>query len=224
MEIQKTLFSLAESQYRDFSASLIPTVVKETVIGVRVPQLRRIAKSFEEKDAFLRSLPHEYHEENMLHALLIADIKEPSQCIEAIKAFLPFIDNWAVCDALRPKYLGKNCQLLLDHINKWLKSDHTYTVRFGIEMLMLYFPFESQYLNMVASVRSNEYYVKMMMAWYFATALTVRYENALPYIEEKRLSPWIHNKSIQKAIESLQIPKERKEYLKSLRRGRKENI
>ncbi len=229
MSVVKKLLPLAEEGYRNFSASLIPTVDKTFILGVRVPLLRKLIKSLaaEEKEHFLSELPHAYHEENVLHALLLSDIKDPKDCMDKTEAFLPFVDNWAVCDSLRPKCFPKDRSLLLTHIETWLISDRTYTVRFGMEMLMLHFlgeAFEPRYLDMVANTRGGEYYVDMMAAWFFATALTVRYEEALPYIETYQLSPWTHTKTIQKALDSLQIPRERKEYLKSLRCGRKENL
>ncbi len=229
MDIRQVLFSLAEEAYRDFSAALMPTVDRKRVIGVRVPHLRKLAKSLSERDAraFLSALPHTYHEEDLLHCFLIGKIKEERQCIAAITAFLPYIDNWAVCDSLRPRCLANDPALLLQSIEIWLKSPHPYTVRFGMEMLMVHFlgaRFRERYLAMVANTRSDEYYVDMMAAWFFATALTRQYEKTLPYFEDRRLSPSVHNKAIQKAVDSLQIPKERKEYLKSLRCGQKEKI
>lgn len=229
MTVSEKMRLLAEEKYKDFSASLIPTVNKNTVLGVRVPHLRKLAKSLTaaETEHFLSDLPHTYHEENILHALLIGNIKDTAQCLAMIERFLPCIDNWAVCDSLRPKCFAKDPTLLLTHIEKWILSEHSYTVRFGIEMLMLHFlgdTFRPSYPEAVANVNADEYYVGMMVAWFFATALTVRYEEILPYIETGRLSPWIQNKAIQKATESLRIPEEHKKYLKSLRRGRKENL
>lgn len=227
--IQERLIALSEPGYRDFSASLMPTVDKSCVLGVRVPHLRRMAKELKHSEVgarFLATLPHRYHEENMLHALLLGEMTDPDRCFTEIDRFLPFVDNWAVCDSLRPR-----CPIdkawLWEKILDCLASPHPYTVRFGIEMLMLHFlgdAFEEKHLARVAAVESQEYYVNMMIAWYFATALAVQYESTLPYLQEHRLSPWIHRKTIQKAVESLQISNERKEYLKALRMGRKETI
>lgn len=223
--IQEKLLALGEQKYKEFSSALIPTVDPARVLGVRVPLLRRFAKELRstvEGAQFLATLPHEYHEENMLHALLLNGSKVS---FAELDRFLPFVDNWAVCDSLRPRVSGEEKGALLAHIEGWLGSAHPYAVRFGIEMLMLHFlgeNFDHRYLSWVASVKSEEYYINMMIAWFFATALTVRYEDALPYLTEKRLSPWIHRKTIQKAVESLQIEDSKKEYLKTLRLGRKE--
>ena len=225
--IQEKLFALSEQTYKEFSSALMPTVDPARVLGVRVPHLRRLAKTLRgtaEEKRFLASLPHTYHEENMLHALLLNEFKVD---FDKINRFLPFVDNWAVCDSLRPRISEEDKDALLTQIGRWLGSVHPYTVRFGIEMLMLHFlgeDFDECYLSWVASVKSEEYYVNMLIAWFFATALTVRYEDALPYLTEKKLSPGIHNKTIQKAVESLQIPNERKDDLKTLKMGRKETL
>lgn len=225
--VRNKLLAMQEQKYKKFSASLIPTVDPARVLGVRVPLLRRLAKELrgtEEAERFLLTLPHEYHEENMFHALLLNEIGDAAFCLAEMDRFLPYVDNWAVCDSLRPRCF-KDKVALLAAIRRWLDDTHPYTVRFGIEMLMLHFlgeNFDKEYLWWVAELTSEEYYVNMMIAWYFATALAVRYEDALPYLQEHRLSPWIHGKTIQKAMESLQIPDERKEYLKALRIGRKE--
>ena len=225
--IQEKLFALSEQNYKEFSSALMPTIDPARVLGVRVPHLRRLAKELRgthQEKQFLATLPHKYHEENMLHALLLNGSKVS---FAELNRFLPFVDNWAVCDSLRPLVSREDKGTLLIWIERWLGSAHPYTVRFGIEMLMLHFlseDFDDRYLSLVASIKSEEYYVNMMIAWFFATALTVRYEDALPYLTEKRLSPWIHGKTIQKAVESLQIPNERKDDLKALRMGRKEII
>lgn len=222
-EIQKALFDLQDVKYREFSCSLMPTVDPDRVIGVRTPDLRKLAKKLAEKpdiDAFLHSLPHKYYEENNLHGFLIEGMKDFETCVGAMDAFLPYIDNWATCDQISPKSFKKHLPELLDKIREWMASDRVYTVRFGIGMLMsLYLDdaFEPEYLEMVCSVRSQEYYVNMMIAWYFATALAKQYDASICYIERKKLETWTHNKAIQKAIESRRITEEQKKYLRSLK-------
>lgn len=219
--ILNELFMHADEGYRDFTAGLMPTVDKRCIIGVRVPEIRRIAKArVSERERFFAELPHKYHEENMLHTFFISGIGDADECLREIERFLPFIDNWAVCDSLRPRCFAKNKEPLLIKIKEWLESSHPYTVRLGVQMLMVHFlknDFSSEYLEMVASLRSEEYYVRMMIAWYFATALSVRYEQALVYIEGHRLDRWTHNKTISKARESFAIGESQKEYLKKLR-------
>ena len=201
-EIREALSVQKDTAYRDFQAKLIPTIDKETVIGVRTPALRKMAKQLakrEEIGEFLRSLPHTYFEENQLHAFIIAQKKDFAQCMEELSVFLPYVDNWATCDQLLPKVFQKHRQELLPYIREWLASAQTYTVRFGIGMLMGHFldeDFDRTYPDMVSKVRSEEYYVNMMIAWYFATALAKQYEAVLPYIEEKKLADWTHNKAI----------------------------
>ncbi len=222
-EIQKALFDLQDEKYREFSCSLMPTVDPDRVIGVRTPDLRKLAKKLAEKpdiDVFLHSLPHKYYEENNLHGFIIEGIKDFESCVQAMDAFLPYIDNWATCDQISPKSFKKHLPELLDKIRGWIASDQVYTVRFGIGMLMsLYLDdaFEPEYLEMVCSVKSQEYYVNMMIAWYFATALAKQYDAAIRYIELKRLETWTHNKAIQKAVESRRITEEQKKYLRSLK-------
>ncbi len=222
-EIQERLFALKDDKYRDFNSSLIPTLDKELVIGVRVPALRKLAKELKGgrlAEDFIASLPHHYQEENLLHALLINETKDFDLCMEELEVFLPFVDNWAVCDMLGPKVMGKNKEELLKRIHLWLASRHTYTVRFAIGMLMSHFldeDFREEYLGLVAGVESEEYYVRMMQAWYFATALAKQYDSAVKYIEGHRLESWTHNKSIQKARESFRVSPEHKEYLKTLK-------
>lgn len=221
--IQQQLFALQDEKYRDFNAALMPTVPKETVIGVRTPAIRGLAKELKgtaQAEEFMKTLPHEYYEENNLHAALIEHIKDIDACLEALERFLPYVDNWATCDIMRPKALAKNKEKLMERILVWLRSEHTYTVRFAMGMLMSHFldeDFREEYLALVAAVRSEEYYIRMMQAWYFATALAKQYEAALPYIQQRRLDPWVHNKSIQKARESFRVSDERKEYLKTLK-------
>lgn len=222
-EIQEKLFALRDEKYRDFNASLIPTVDKAAVIGVRVPQLRRLAKELKNGPLaaeFMADLPHEYHDENLLQALLINENKDFGLCMEELEAFLPYVDNWAVCDMLGPKVLAKNKEELMERILRWLDSPHAYTQRFAMCMLMSHFldgDFKEEYLELVAAVKSEEYYVRMMQAWYFATALAKQYDSAVKYIEGRRLESWTHNKSIQKARESFRVSPEHKAYLKTLK-------
>ena len=222
-DIRDELFKIQDIVYRDFNSKLIPTVKKEDMIGVRTPELRKYAKKLLKEEGvedFLHSLPHKYFDENQLHAFIISEIKDFKLCIDELINFLPYLDNWATCDQLSPKIFKKYRNDLLPHIYEWLKSDKTYTVRFGIGMLMEHFldeDFKSEYPEMVAAVRSEEYYINMMTAWYFATALAKQYESILPFIEGNKLDTWTHNKSIQKAIESNRINAEQKNYLKGLK-------
>ena len=222
-EIRDKLFKMQDIGYRDFNSKLIPTVKKEDMIGVRTPELRKYAKKLLKEEGvedFLHLLPHKYFDENQLHAFIISEIKDFKLCIDELINFLPYLDNWATCDQLSPKIFKKYRNDLLPHIYEWLKSDKTYTVRFGIGMLMEHFldeDFKSEYPEMVAAVRSEEYYINMMTAWYFATALAKQYESILPFIEGNKLDTWTHNKSIQKAIESNRINAEQKNYLKGLK-------
>lgn len=221
--IQERLFALQDEKYREFQRSLIPGLSRENIIGIRIPAMRKLAKEFAkepEAAVFLKQLPHTYYDENILHALLIAEIKDYDACMEAVEAFLPYIDNWAVCDGLSPKTFGKHKAELLEKIRLWISSEHTYTCRFGIGMLMRWFldeDFQPGYLELPAAVRSEEYYVNMMTAWLFATALAKQWDSAIPYLEQNRLDPWTHNKTIQKARESYRITTEQKEYLKRLK-------
>lgn len=221
--VQAQLFAMQDPQYRQFHCKLMPTVKQETVIGIRTPELRKFAKAFSktpEAAVFLEILPHKYYEENNLHGFLIESMRGYDQTIVALDAFLPYVDNWATCDLMRPKIFQKHLPELLEQIKKWIASDHTYTIRFGIEMLMTFYlddQFEPEYLEWAAHVRSEEYYVNMMIAWYFATALAKQYKAALPYLEKNRLAPWTHNKTIQKAVESYRITDDAKTYLRSLK-------
>lgn len=218
-EIHDVLRSAADEEYKKFNSSLLPTVPAETVIGVRTPELRNLSKELmKRKDLseFLADLPHDYFEENQLHAFLISSMKDFNDMVRELEVFLPYVDNWATCDQMNPKIFSKHLPELLDLIKVWIKSEKIYTVRFGLKMLMTYFlddEFTPEYLELAASVESQEYYVNMMQAWYFATALAKQYGLVLPYIKEKKLSPWVHNKTIQKARESFRITKEQKEYL-----------
>jgi len=220
--ILEKLFYHSEESYASFSSKLIPNIDPAIFIGVRTPVLRTLAKSMDEteKSAFMAELPHKYHEENMLHAILISNMRCTEQIISALDAFLPFVDNWAVCDCLRPARLKNTPQEFVYNIRRWLCSEHCYTVRFGVEMLMCYFLdelYSPEYPAMVAKIQSDEYYVNMMLAWYFATALAKRWDDVIPYLENRVLALWVHNKTIQKARESYRIEPAQKEYLKSLR-------
>ncbi len=211
---------MGEEEYRAFSSSLMPTVDKGKVIGIRIPVLRKYAKRLENYEDFLAELPHEYYEENNLHAFLIEREKDFDKCIEKLDAFLPYVDNWATCDSMKPAVLKKEPKKLLVHIKKWIASKDVYAIRYGINLLMSFYlddNFDKDYLSTVANIKSDEYYVNMMRAWYFATALAKRYEETLPYIENKVLDKWTHNKTIQKATESFRITTEQKLYLKSKR-------
>ncbi len=212
---------MGEEAYRDFSARLMPTVDKSTVIGIRTPILRKYAKSLTDYEGFLADLPHTYFEENNLHAFLIEREKDFDACIEKLDAFLPFVDNWATCDSMAPKVLGKEPEKLLGHIQRWMQAADIYTVRFSIGLLMRFYldeNFDVQYPRMVAEICSDQYYINMMRAWYFATALAKRYDETVPFIEKKVLDTWTHNKTIQKAVESFRISDEQKQYLKTLKK------
>lgn len=222
-DLHKKLYSLKDLKYRNMQIKIIPTLDPESIIGVRTPELRTMAKEIlkagDYKD-FLDDLPHKFFEENQLHAFIISGIKDMNECMEEMEKFLPYVDNWATCDQMSPKIFKKHKEVLLVHINEWLNSEKTYTIRFGVGMLMEHFlgeDFDLIYPEMVAKLRSEEYYVNMMIAWYFATALAKQYESVLPFIEEKRLDDWTHNKAIQKSIESRRITEEQKKYLKSLK-------
>ena len=222
-EIRNELFSLQDKEYRDFQKKLMPTVAENAFIGTRTPQLRALAKRLtkrEDTGEFLAVLPHKYFDEYQLHAFMISEIKDFDRCIAEVERLLPYIDNWATCDQLSPEVFKRHRPQLLGYIKRWLSSDMTYTVRFAIGMLMQHFldeDFGVAYPEAVAALRSDEYYINMMIAWYFATALAKQYESVLPYIEEQRLDVWTHNKAIQKAVESRRITPEQKEYLRSLK-------
>jgi len=222
-DISNDLFRMGDAEYRRFTSKLMPTVPFEKVIGVRTPLLRGYAKEMDLSLAkeFLENLPHTYYEENNLHAFLLERINDYDECVAELDRFLPYIDNWATCDMMRPKVLGKHKDLLLEDIKRWLKSNDVYAIRFAIEMLMVHFledAFSEEYPHLVASVKSEEYYIKMMQAWYFATALAKQYSSAVRYLEEELLDPWVHNKTISKACESFRVSEERKTYFKSLRK------
>lgn len=221
--IFQRLSELSDPTYRDFHAGLIPNISPETILGVRVPALRKLARELRgsaEAQEFMAALPHEYYDENCLHGLLINDIKDFGATVSALDAFLPYVDNWAVCDLISPRSFKSRPPELAAHVRRWLESSHSYTVRFGIGVLMSFYldvGFEPAQLEAVAERCCEEYYVNMMVAWYFATALAKQPEAALPYIENRRLSRWTHNKAIQKSIESRRIPDKTKAYLKTLR-------
>lgn len=213
-------------EYRDFQSNLIPNVGIDYFVGVRTPELRKYAKELGKRAdvaEFLDQLPHQFFDENQLHAFIISDMKDYGKCMERLNQFLPYVNNWATCDQMSPKVFKKHREELLTHIKEWIRSDEPYTIRFGVGMLMEHFleeDYEPVYPEMVAKLRSEEYYVNMMIAWYFATALAKQYESVLPFIENKRLDDWTHNKTIQKSVESYRITDEQKKYLKSLKVSR----
>lgn len=221
--IREKLFELRDEEYKSFHAKLIPTVPAETIIGVRTPVLRKYAKEMSKDpqiDGFLTDLPHKYYDENNLHGFIIEQYKDYGECLTAVERFLPCIDNWATCDMMAPKVFGRHTEKLIIPIHKWIASEDTYTIRFAMNMLMRFYlddKFKPEYLELVSGVKSEEYYVNMMVAWYFATALAKQYDAALPYLEERRLSVWTHNKTIQKACESYRITAEQKAYLRGLK-------
>lgn len=214
---------MQDPAYRDFHSNLMPGIDKDTIIGIRTPQLRRFAKQLAQKaeaEQFLHRLPHQYYEENNLHMMLVAQIKDYESCLAEVERFLPYVDNWATCDLPAPKCFEKHKKELITVIRKWISSEKIYVVRYGIGLLLrLYLDadFDPAYLELVTAVQSEEYYVNMMIAWYLATALAKQWEETIPYLEERRLSEWVHRKTIQKAVESYRITKEKKEYLRSLR-------
>ena len=223
-EIQEKLFELADAEYADFQAKLTPTINRELFIGVRVPNVRKLAKEIYKAGdyaEFLDELPHKYYDENMLHGLILSEFKDYDDCIAGVDKFLPYVDNWAVCDIMSPKCFKKNKAKLMTKIIEWSESDAVYTSRFGMEMLMTHFlddDFKKEYLDIPARVHIDDYYAKMMVAWFFATALTKQWDATISYIESGKLEPWTHNKTIQKARESYRILPEQKEYLKTLKR------
>ena len=223
MSIYERLKEQREKDYVDFMSKLVPNIDKNTILGVKTPQMRQIAKEVfgtDEAREFLKTLPHKYFEENLVHFFLIAMIRDFDECVEAVEEFLPYVNCWSVCDQATPKAFKKNHERLLPLIRKWIASEHVYTARFGMRMLMNEFlgdDFKEEYLQWVAEKTGEDYYLKMMVAWYFATALAKQYDAAVVYIEERRLEPWTHNKAIQKAIESFRVSDEHKEHLKKFR-------
>ena len=224
MKLTDELFKLQDKEYAEFSHKITPNIEGDRFIGVRLPQIRKISKEYsntKESREFLDSLPHKYLEENMLHGLLIANIKDYDSFIVEIDKFLPYVDNWAVCDTMSPTVFKKHKQELLIKIKEWTKSKHLYTARFGIGMLMKHFldeDFKKDYLK-IPLIKTKEYYLQMMIAWFYATALAKQWDSTIPYIENNKLDTWIHNKTIQKSIESFRVSEEHKEYLRSLRRS-----
>ena len=222
-EIRDELFRCRDEAYAAFQRKLIPTVAPESILGVRTPVLRAYARQLwkrGEGEGFLGDVPHRYFDENQLHAFLLSEIRDFGRCVEGVCQFLPFVDNWATCDQLSPRVFKTHRPELLEYIQGWLGSPETYTVRFGVGMLMRHYldgEFDPAYPAMVAAIRSEEYYVRMVVAWYFATALAKQYDAAIAYIEQRRLEPWTHNKAIQKSVESHRITPAQKAYLRSLR-------
>jgi 3-methyladenine DNA glycosylase AlkD len=218
------LFALQDLSYREFQCRLMPTVEPETVIGVRTPALRKLAKAFaktEESEVFLKTLPHWYYEEDVLHGILLSSWKDYGRTVEELDRFLPYVDNWAVCDLISPQAFRAHPTDLPERAKGWMEAEHPYTVRFGIGVLMQFYldeSFNPVYMDWVAVLRSGEYYVNMMIAWYFATALAKQYDAAISFLENRRLYTWVHNKTIQKAVESYRVTDERKSYLRTLRR------
>ena len=223
MTLYRRLVEVKDDAYREFQAKLVPNIPKETILGVRTPEMRKIAKEvFEsaERDAFLNDLPHKYYEENLIHFFVLAMIRDFDECVRRVEAFLPYVDCWPASDQATPKSFRKNHEKLLPYIEKWIASDHVYTARFGLRMLMNEFldaDFKEEYLALAASKQGEDYYLKMMIAWFFATALAKRYDETVPYLEQHRLDEWVHKKAIQKAIESFRVSDAHKEYLKRLR-------
>lgn len=224
LKITGQLFALQDLEYKQFHSKLMPTIDPDVIIGVRTPELRKLAKQLAKStdvELFLQELPHRYYEENNLHGFLIESIQDFDACILALNKFLPYVDNWATCDMMAPKVLKKDLPKLYEWTKIWIASGKTYTIRFGVNMLMKYFldeAFLPEYPELVASIAAEEYYVKMVVAWYFATALAKQYDAVLPYLTEHRLDVWTHNKTIQKAVESYRISPEQKCYLKTLKR------
>lgn len=219
----KKLVDLQDLKYKSFQEKLIPTIDPNTIIGVRTPELKKIAKEVylsDYKDSFLGCLPHQYFEENQIHSFIIALEKDYDKCIKLINDFLPYIDNWATCDQATPAALKKRPDDTLKEIKKWFKEDKTYYYRYGIEQLMSFYlndRFKKEYLEMVAGINSEEYYVKMMQGWFFATALAKQYDDTILYIEKGLLEKDVNNITIKKAIESYRINDSKKEYLRKFR-------
>ena len=222
--ILNELYKMQDEKYRDIQVKTIPNIDSNSIIGVRTPELRNFAKKLIKEDSykeFLEELPHRYFEENQLHSFIISEIKDYDICISYINKFLPYVNNWATCDQLSPKVFKKNKEKLIKEIKVWIKSKETYTIRFGIGMLMSYFldeDFNESYLETISKIKSKEYYINMMIAWYYATALAKQYDSTIKYLENNKLDIWVHNKTIQKAIESYRIADNQKEYLRSLKR------
>jgi len=223
MDLTQRLAAVKDGEYREFQINLVPNIDPRTVIGVRTPELRKIAKEvFEsgERDAFLHALPHKYYEENLIHFFVLARIKDFDVCVRETENFLPYVDCWPVSDQATPAAFGKNREKLLPYVKKWISSKHVYTARFGLRMLMNEYlgeDFREEYLTLAASVKSGDYYLDMMVAWFFATALAKRYEETLPFFENRVLDGRVHKKAIQKALESRRVTDEHKKYLAGMR-------
>ena len=223
MSVYEMLLQKKDNEYKELQTKIVPNISKDSIIGVRTPLLRQIAKEIfgtKEAEDFLKNLPHKYLEENLIHFFLISLIKDFDECIKEVERFLPFVDCWCVSDQSSPKVFKKNHQKLLPFIKKWISSNHVYTARFGIRMLMNEFlddDFKTEYLELISAKRGDDYYLKMMIAWYFATALAKKYDESVVFIEKKKLDSWTHNKAIQKAIESFRVSREHKSYLKTLK-------
>lgn len=223
MSVYERLSKFKDNEYREFQSKLVPNISKDTILGVRTPDMRNIAKEVfgtKEGNDFLKKLPHKYYEENLVHFFLIAMIKDFDECIKETEKFLPYIDCWPVCDQSSPKVFKKKHEELLPYIKKWIDSDHVYTSRFGMRMLMNEFlekDFKPEYLKWVCAKKGEDYYLKMMVAWYFATALAKQYDASIVYFEKRKLDEWCHKKAIQKAIESYRVSDEHKDYLRSLK-------
>lgn len=221
--IKEKLFKLQDKKYQELQSKIIPNIDSSTIIGVRTPEIKKLAKEVVKGDykPFLEELPHKYYDENQLHAFIISEIKDYDECIKYINKFLPYINNWATCDTLIPKVFKKNPDKLIIEVKKWIKSKEDYTIRYGIGTLMRFYlndEFKEDYLELVSKIKSNEYYVNMMIAWYYATALAKQYDSTIKYIESNKLDTWVHNKTIQKAIESYRITDKQKDYLRKYKR------
>ncbi len=223
MTLYDKLVAVRDEEYRAFQVKLVPNIPAETILGVRTPDLRQIAKEVfasTDREAFLKSLPHNYYEENLVHFFVLAMIKDFDSCVQGVETFLPYVDCWPVSDQATPKAFRKNHEKLLPYIRKWIASEHVYTARFGLRMLMNEFldtDFKAEYLELAANKKGEDYYLKMMVAWFFATALAKRYDETVPYFEGRKLDEWVHKKAIQKAVESYRVTDAHKAYLKSLK-------
>ena len=223
MTLYERLIKVKDDSYQAFQAKLVPNISPDTILGVRTPDMRKIAKEVflsGDRDAFLKELPHAYYEENLIHFFVLAMIRDFDECVQAVEQFLPYVDCWPVSDQATPVAFRKNHQKILPYIKKWIASDHVYTARFGIRMIMNEFlgdDFRKEYLDIVTAKTGEDYYLKMMLAWFFATALAKRYDETIPFFEERKLDEWVHKKAVQKALESYRVSDEHKEYLRRLR-------
>ncbi len=223
MTLYDKLIAVKDEEYRAFQVKLVPNIPAEAILGVRTPDLRQIAKEVfasTDREAFLKALPHNYYEENLVHFFALAMIKDFDSCVQGVETFLPYVDCWPVSDQATPKAFRKNHEKLLPYIRKWIAAEHVYTARFGLRMLMNEFlddDFKAEYLELAANKKGEDYYLKMMVAWFFATALAKRYDETVPYFEGRKLDEWVHKKAIQKAVESYRVTDAHKAYLKSLK-------